>query len=187
LAQSFQATGTVLAAVVSDTHGNIQGLRRLADRLKAKGVSIVLHLGDDYRDLAILKQASLKAVGVPGVYCPEYRNPAISNRLVIELGGVKMLLTHTAGKHRYDLPCDPDPEILAREVQVVLFGHTHLPALELRQGVLWLNPGHLRDRRDRGQPPTYALLTLSPEVIKAEILRLEDDRPVLCGVHRRQA
>jgi putative phosphoesterase len=177
----------MVVGVVSDTHGNREGMSRLAARLKARGVSTLLHVGDDYRDLKTLKQNGLEVIGVPGVYCREYDDPRVPNRLVVELGGLKMLLTHTESKHRLDAPGDPDPQALAREVQIVLFGHTHMPTLEERQGVLWLNPGHLRNRPDRGQPPTYAVLALSPEEAKVEIRRLEDDGLVLQGVHRLSA
>lgn len=173
----------MLVAVISDTHGNVQGMRQLAERLKAKGVFLVLHLGDDYRDLNTLKDAGLEVMGVPGLHCREYGDPAIPNRRVVELDGWKILLTHTESRQRYDSPGDPDPRELAREVHLVLFGHSHTPMLEIRQGVLWLNPGHLRDRRDRGQPPSYALVELSSGEIRAEIRRLADDGLVLEGVY----
>ncbi len=174
----------MLVGVVSDTHGNIQGMRQLAEVLKAKGVSTLLHVGDDYRDLETLSQAGLKVIGVPGVYCREYQNPEIPNRLVVELNGVKLLLTHTESRHKHDQTGDPDPETMARGVQIVLFGHTHAPTLEERQGVLWLNPGHLKDRPDRGHAPTFALLALSPAEARVEIRRLVDDSLVLKEVHR---
>lgn len=177
----------MLVGVVSDTHGNLGGMRCLAERLKAKGASTLLHLGDDYRDAKTLGQLGMKVIGVPGVFCREYGDPRVPNRMVVELGGVKMLLTHTESRHKYDAPGDPDPRTLAPEVQIVLFGHTHNPALEWRQGVLWLNPGHLRDRRDRGYPPTFAVLALSPQEISIEIRRLEDDGLVLGRVHRLTA
>jgi putative phosphoesterase len=174
----------MLVGVVSDTHGNVQGMRRLAEVLKAKGVSTLLHVGDDYRDLKTLAQTGLEVIGVPGVYCREYADAQIPNRLVVELNGVKLLLSHTESRHKHDRPGDPDPETLAREVQIVLFGHTHAPGLEERQGVLWLNPGHLRHRPDRGYAPTFALLALSPEEASVEIRRLEDDGLVLKALHR---
>jgi putative phosphoesterase len=176
--------GAVVVGVVSDTHGNVEGMRRLTDMLKARGVFTLLHVGDDYRDVRTLKQAGLEVIGVPGVFCREYDDPQVPNRLVVELNGVKMLLTHTEGRNRHDAPGDPDPRILAREVQIVLFGHTHNPTLEERQGVLWLNPGHLRNRADRGYPATFALLALSPPEATIEIRRLEDEGLVLKGVHR---
>ncbi|MDI6854701.1 MAG: YfcE family phosphodiesterase [Deltaproteobacteria bacterium] len=173
----------MLLGVVSDTHGNIEGMRRLAELLKTEGVSTVLHVGDDYRDLEILEQFGLEVKGVPGVWCREYSDPRVPNRLVVELNGVKILLTHTESRHRNDAPGDPDPQVLAQEVQIVLFGHSHRPALEDRQGVLWLNPGHLKNRQDRGYPPTFALLALSPEKVAAKIRGLEDEAVILQTIH----
>jgi putative phosphoesterase len=174
----------MLLGVVSDTHGNIEGMRRLAEVLRTKGAFTLLHVGDDYRDVKTLKQFGLEVMGVPGLFCREYGDPRVPNRLVVELNGVKLLLTHTESRHKNDAPGDPDPQVLAQEVEIVLFGHTHQPALQERQGVLWLNPGHLRNRKDRGYPPTFALLVLSPEKVAIEIRGLEDDALVLQAVHR---
>jgi uncharacterized protein len=164
----------MIVGVVSDTHGNREGMLLLADRLKSLGIQTLLHLGDDYRDLAILTQSGLEVLGVPGVYCPEYRDPKIPNRWIVELGGLRFLLTHTECRHKFDGPGDPDPEMACYEVDAVLFGHTHTPMLEERQGVAWINPGHLRERTDRGHPPTFALLHISPPELKVQVQRLVD-------------
>jgi putative phosphoesterase len=168
----------MIVGVVSDTHGNREGMLLLAERLRSLGVKTLLHLGDDYQDLATLTQAGLEVFGVPGLYCPEYRNPQILNRQMIELGGVKFLLTHTQARSSYDSPEDLDPEMACYEVDAVLFGHTHNPALEDRQGVAWVNPGHLRDCKDRGFPPTFALLHISDSELKVQIRRLVDGLPI---------
>lgn len=179
-----QVDTEMIAGVVSDTHGNVEGMRLLAERLELLGVQTVLHLGDDYRDLAILSQCGLKVLGVPGLYCPEYRDPKIPNRQVVDFGGLKFLLSHTAARSRYDSPEDLDPETACYEVDAVLFGHTHAPALEERQGVAWINPGHLRDRPDRGSPPTFALLHISPAELRVHIHRLLDGLPIKERVFR---
>jgi len=171
----------MLVGVVSDSHGNRKGLRQLAQRLKGLKVATVLHLGDDYRDRAVLAGEGLQVLAVPGAYCPEYRGQEIPNRLVVELAGVKMLLTHTPERHRLDLAGDPDPQDPEPGVRLVLYGHTHQPEVKTLGGVLWINPGHLRDRKDRGYPPTFALLRLSPGGVEVEIRRLQDDALILSG------
>jgi putative phosphoesterase len=169
----------MLVGVVSDTHGNREGMLLLAKRLKFLGVEILLHLGDDYQDLATLAQAGLEVLGVPGLYCPEYRNPDLPNRRVVELGGIKFLLTHTETRTAYDSPDDLDPEVACYEVDAVLYAHTHVPKLDKRQGVAWINPGHLRHRADRGHPPSFAVLHISPQELKVQVLQLVDGLPIL--------
>ncbi len=164
----------MLVAVVSDTHGNRAGMKRLAARLKALKVKKVLHLGDDYQDLRVLAAAGFEVRGVPGVFCPEYPDPGVANRPVVELAGVKMLLSHTPQRHRHDRPGDPDPEAPPPGVKLVLYGHTHVPALEEKDGVWRLNPGHLRPHADKGHPPSFALLHLSPGKVRVSFRRLED-------------
>lgn len=165
----------MLVAAVSDTHGNRAGMQRLAELLKEKGVSLILHAGDDFRDLAFLERQGFEVMGVPGVFCPEYADPRVPNRRLLELGGVKILITHTETRHRHDHPADPDPQAAAWEADLVLYGHSHAPALEERESGWWLNPGHLKNPLDRGCPATFALLELHPQKIVVEIRRLADD------------
>jgi len=160
--------------LVSDTHGNRQGMALLAKRLKALGINLLLHLGDDYRDIEALAQEDLQVIGVPGVYCPEYQDPTIPNRRILKLEGMEFLLTHTPTRHRHDKPGDLDPEAAASKVNAVLFGHTHATLLEERQGTAWINPGHLLDRLDKGQPATFALMEISPPQLRVQICRLAD-------------
>ncbi len=168
----------MVVAVVSDTHGNREGMLLLAERLKPLRVQTILHLGDDYRDLETLAQAGLAVLGVPGLYCPEYRDPNVPNRRIVELAGLKFLLTHTEARSGYDGPEDLDPEMACYEVDAVLFGHSHTPKLSERQGVVWINPGHLRDRTDRNSPPSFALLHIFPPELRVQILQLADGRPL---------
>ena len=164
----------MLVGVVSDTHGNLAGVKQLKAHLESRGVSTVIHLGDDYGDLDLLELAGFQVLGVPGVYCPEYSQDHIPNRRVVELNGVNLFLTHTPTRHRLDAPADPDPHSQTGQVELVLYGHTHAPAIKMRQGTIWLNPGHLRDRKDRGHPPTFAVLEIFPSSVRIEIFRLAD-------------
>ena len=169
----------MLVGVVSDTHGNREGMLLVAARLKSLGVRMLLHLGDDYQDIVTLSQAGLEVSGVPGLYCPEYRLPEVPNRRVVDLGGVKFLLTHTETRTGYDGPHDPDPEMACYEVDAVLYGHTHVPSIEARQGIVWINPGHLRHRIDRGQSPSFAVLHIQAGKLRAQVRQLVDGRPIM--------
>lgn len=164
-------------AVMSDSHGHIENVERLAARLIEAGVRHAIHLGDNYDDASPLIAAGLEVLRVPGVYSERYQDPNIPNRLLTELGGLKILLTHTDAPHKNDGPEDEDPaRTAAREKpDLVLFGHTHLPAIEKRQGVLWVNPGHLKPEDKKGALPSYAIVDTSPQPFKVWILAFEDD------------
>jgi putative phosphoesterase len=163
-------------AVVSDSHGHTENVGRLAARLNKLGVRTALHLGDDYDDAASLLAAGLDLKRVPGVFSDYYRDPDTPNRLSLEMGGLRMLLTHAPEPHDNDLPEDGDPaEIASRDKpDLVLYGHTHLPAVEDRGGVLWVNPGHLKPEDKKGAPPTFAVIDAAADPPAISILRLED-------------
>jgi putative phosphoesterase len=161
--------------VVSDSHGHIENLRRAAQDMHEAGAEVIVHLGDDYDDVkALSEQEGTAIVHVPGVFSTYYQDPGIPNRVIEEWEGVRVLLTHTPEAHKNDLPTDLDPAaVVAREeVRVVLFGHSHIPEVREKEGVLWVNPGHVKDDDKKGYPPTYALLEITGTKIRVRIVDL---------------
>ncbi|MBN1254281.1 MAG: YfcE family phosphodiesterase [Deltaproteobacteria bacterium] len=155
--------------VVSDSHGHVENLRRAIKAIKGAGVDLIVHLGDDYDDVtALADQGEVPITQVPGVFSTYYQDPGIPNRLIEEWEGIKALITHTPEAHENDLPCDLKPELVAAqgEVRLVLVGHSHIPVVKEEGGVIWVNPGHLKDDDKKGYPPTYAIL----EVVDSEVL-----------------
>ncbi len=168
----------MLFAVISDSHRETNNIRRLCERLSAAGVKWVFHLGDDYDDANVLHEAGFEVKQVPGVFSDYYRNPAVPNRILTEIGGLKILLTHTDTPHKNDRPEDGDPVERAKEEKpdIVFFGHTHLPVIEEREGILWVNPGHLKTSDKKGAPPSYALIDTEHSPAQIQIRALDDDR-----------
>ena len=66
---------------------------------------------------------------------------------------------------------DLDIEPQAAGVSVVIYGHSHKPAIETRDGVLYLNPGSAGPRRF-SLPITLARLYLSEDTLRAELVPL---------------
>jgi putative phosphoesterase len=161
----------MLLGIVSDTHGNIEAIQKVIRHFMAFAVDLVLHLGDDYLDMLFFEAAHLKILAVPGLYCPEYRDPTIPNRRIENLAGVNILLTHSPEVSKFDQPEDLDPQAKA-PVDLVLYGHTHAPNIREREGVLWVNPGHLKAHDRRGHPLSYALMRLTPPQVYVRILAM---------------
>ena len=160
----------MLLGVLSDTHGHLKAIQEVSRQLREAGVELVVHLGDDYRDLEWFRAEGFQVVAVPGLYCPEFRQPQIPNLRLEEFAGVRFLLTHSPEFRLTDLP----PTQVDHRPQIVLYGHTHIPAITERDGMIWINPGHLKDQDKRGYPPSYALIRLEPAQLTVQILRLAD-------------
>jgi hypothetical protein len=143
----------MLIGVVSDTHG----LMRREALAALRGVEHILHAGD-VGDIAIL-DALREIAPVTAIRgnvdtwgaCAEL--PATD---VVELGGRLFYLVHSLG--------DLDIEPVAAGVSVVVSGHSHKPSIEMKKGVMYLNPGSAGPRRF-SLPVTIALVTVGETVI----------------------
>jgi putative phosphoesterase len=161
--------------VVSDSHGHVGNLRRAIRALRQEGVDRIVHLGDDYDDVKALSgEEGADIMQVPGVYCAAYQEPGIPNRIIAQWEGVKVLLSHTPQAHKNDLPSDLKPEevVAQGDVQMVLVGHAHCPEIKEHGGVIWVNPGHLKDEDKKRYPPTYAILEIVGTEVQVRIVTL---------------
>ncbi|MEW6446838.1 MAG: YfcE family phosphodiesterase [Bacillota bacterium] len=162
--------------LVSDTHGELEILREAGRKLKKDWqVDIIAHLGDECEDVAALREVwEGEIIQVPGVFCEHYRDPAITNRILKEIGGYRILFSHTGEAHKNDLPADPKPEELAatKAVDIVAFGHTHIPEIRWEGNILWVNPGHLKEQDKKGYGPSFGVLDLEPEAVSVRLVDL---------------
>ena len=137
--------------VVSDSHGNVDNMRRAVELARPR---LLLHLGDGWHDAEALaaRFPELPMERVPG-NC-DYRRSEAAERLVL-LGGKRVLLCHG---HTLGVKSGLGMVLraaLERGADAVLFGHTHEPFVDIRRGVVMLNPGSIG-----GYRPTYGTLTV---------------------------
>lgn len=146
--------------IISDTHGLLRDEAVAA----LMGSDVILHAGD-IGDPEILQQlVSLAPVfvvrgnvdgGAWAQALPEFE--------LVEVRGVTFYMRHILD----DLDLDP----VAAGVDVVVYGHTHEPAAEQRDGVLYLNPGSAGPKRFN-LPVTVARLTLRDGEMEAKIVEV---------------
>ena len=144
---------STLVLVVSDSHGNVENMCRAVELTRP---ALVLHLGDGWRDVSALARRfpELPVERVPG-NC-DFRADERSER-VVEIEGKRVMFCHG---HTLGVKTGLDTLLraaLAREADAVLFGHTHRPLVDIRRGVVMLNPGSIGDRAR----PTYGTLTVA--------------------------
>jgi hypothetical protein len=124
------------AALVSDTHGLLR-----PEVLRAiRGVERILHMGDvgspDVLD-------GLRAIAPVHAVRGNVDRGAWSRELpeteLVEVFGANLFLLHDVAE------LDVDPE--AAGIAIVLYGHSHVPKDDVRDGVRYVNPGSIGPKR----------------------------------------
>ena len=75
-----------------------------------------------------------------------------------QIGKYKIWLTHG---HTYYVSMNNEyikREAKARGVDIVMYGHTHRPVLDVEADLITLNPGSLTYPRQEGRKPSYILM-----------------------------
>jgi hypothetical protein len=84
---------------------------------------------------------------------------------VVEIGGLSIYVLHNLAQ------LDLKPQ--AAGFKAVISGHSHIPKQEMRNGVLYFNPGSAGPRRFK-LPITVGRLTIKDKNIRAEIIPILD-------------
>ncbi len=150
----------MIIGVMSDTHGNRKLMHHVADRMVDEfGAELIYHAGDNYGDAEELGYSGVPVRKVPGLWCDEYHEAHIPNEWREVHAGLPFACVHV----REEL----SPE--GRKAAIIIYGHTHAPAIEQVNGSLWLNPGHLKRPQDRGHEASFAMLNLGPQEVAVRV------------------
>lgn len=154
--------------VLSDTHGDTT----LAEKvLKMNSdVDIVIHLGDYYRDIDKL-QMLRPNVRFEYVYGnSDFMVGDAPVEKLLEIEGQRILLTHG---HRYSVKWGIEKlrdKACNENIQLLLFGHTHIPQVTYGPGYILLNPGSISEPRG-SDDESYAFVIIDNEKIDVQLKR----------------
>jgi uncharacterized protein len=146
--------------VISDTHGLLR-----PEAIEAlHGSELILHAGDVGRaDVLERLRAIAPTTAVRGNIDTDSWARTLPATEVVEMGELSLYMLH-------DLAAlDLDPK--AAGFAAVISGHTHRPKAEIRNGVLYLNPGSAGPRRFT-LPVTVAKLQLDRGELSHQIIEL---------------
>lgn len=152
-----------------------------------RGMDVILHAGDicTLEVLRELQDSYAITIAVHGEKDDAEVQRFLQPFQLVELGGRRILLAH--GHHVFDRwgwrrrlmrPGAYDRWLQTAlhtphpEADVVIYGHTHRPAVRREEGILFCNPG--AGAPIGGHRPSIAVLDISPAGVDAQILYLDE-------------
>jgi uncharacterized protein len=151
-----------IVGLISDTHG----LLRNSVREALAGSDHIIHAGDiDTPEVLRELTAIAPLTAVRGNMDSSRRLGRLPETDIIELAGILIYIIHDR------MAMDIDP--LAAGISVVVSGHSHRPAIETRNGVLYINPGSAGPRRFT-RPISVGRLEITGGRINPSIIELPE-------------
>ncbi len=146
--------------VISDTHG----LLRDEARGRLQGCELILHAGDVGNSVVLEELGQIaRVVAVRGNMDKGRWASELEEIEYVEVADRRICVIHDIDR------LDLDPA--AAGIDVVVYGHSHRPAVDRQDGVLYLNPGSAGPKRS-DLPVSMALLYIDEEGITPEIVTL---------------
>lgn len=145
--------------IVSDTHRRHTNLERVIKKIGH--LDLAIHLGDaegEEEDIASIVGCPLEIIAGNNDFFSR-----LAKEKELQIGKYKVLLTHG---HYYYVTVGTEQIISdarARGKDIVMFGHTHRPWIEYREGIVALNPGSISFPRQEGRKPSYILMEIDRE------------------------
>lgn len=141
--------------IVSDTHKKNENYFYVLEKEKP---DMVIHCGDaEGSEYALTKAADCPVEIVLG------NNDFFSElprELMLDIGPYKVWVVHG---HNYYVSMGNENlkrEAVERGADIVFYGHTHRPVIDMDDDVIAVNPGSLSYPRQEGRRPSYALMEM---------------------------
>ncbi|MEF9962165.1 MAG: metallophosphoesterase family protein [Erysipelotrichaceae bacterium] len=149
--------------VLSDNHGKTDILYKLMEEHQ-DAVSFI-HCGDIECEPELFPNLTIVSGNNDLFYdYPEYQ--------IIQLGGKQIFIVHGHQFLYHDRLKRMALKAIELECDIVCYGHTHVAAHDIINGIHLINPGSLWRSRD-GRAPSYAILTINEDDINVEHIFLE--------------
>lgn len=148
--------------VISDTHGQLR-----PEALEAlRGSHHIIHAGDVGAPEILTKLSEIAPVtAIRGNIDRDAWARKLPETEAFETAGISIYILHDLAK------LDLNPK--AAGFHAVIYGHSHVPKQEMKNGVLYLNPGSAGPRRFK-LPISVARMTLREGVTTVKFVTLEE-------------
>ena len=158
--------------VISDTHLATQEIQLPSAILQAfKDMDMIIHSGDlvDFSVIEKLKTVCGDIRAVYGNMDPEGVRKKLPEKLIIEVGKFRIGVMHGWG-HPDKLTALLTEKFENDNVNVIIFGHSHLAMNEKKRNTLFFNPGSATDKIFATYN-SYGIIEIN-DTIKARIVKI---------------
>lgn len=145
--------------IVSDTHRQNNNYLKVLERVRP--IDMVVHCGDaEGSEYLICEGAGCPVEIVAG------NNDFFSNlpkESEFMIGNYRVWVTHG---HNYYVSMGNETikkEALSRGVDIVMYGHSHKPVIDIEKDIIAVNPGSLTYPRQEGRRPSFVLMETDPK------------------------
>ena len=145
--------------IISDTHRKNENYIKILKELGK--LDLIIHLGDiEGSEYTIQEAAGCPVEMVAG------NNDFFSDlpsEKTLQIGKYCVMITH--GHHYY---INMGSEMLKKEAivqgaDIVMYGHTHKPVIDISSQITAINPGSLSYPRQEGRRPSYIVMETDPQ------------------------
>lgn len=142
--------------IVSDTHGQHRNLEKILE--KTGSIELLIHLGDTEGGEEEIERKAGCPVHIIRGNNDYFTDLPAEKEFTLE--GCRIFLTHG---HAYMVSMSDaqlKKEARKRGADIVMYGHTHQPALTFEDDLIILNPGSVTYPRQPGRRPSYMIMNL---------------------------
>ena len=171
--EDSEQNGCIVVGVLSDTHGHLY-----PEVLEAlRGVDHIIHAGDVGAPEVLNTLRTVGSVTAVRGNCDLGAwAEALPERVELTIGGARIVVSHLAPRISARGDATGGTRI-NRDIDVVVFGHSHRASIDERARVLYVNPGSAGPRRF-GRARTMARLAIFPAATSGSPVGLQA-RPLL--------
>lgn len=142
--------------IISDTHRKNGNYLRILPHIGK--LDMVIHLGDIEGSEYTIKEAVECPVemvaGNNDFFCE------LPSEKTLQIGKYCVMITHG---HRYYIGMGSEMlkrEAVAQGADIVMYGHTHRPVIDISNSIIAVNPGSLSYPRQENKKPSYIIMEL---------------------------
>ena len=145
--------------IVSDTHRINDNYLEAVER--EKPLDMVIHCGDVEGSEYLICEAAQCPVHIVSGNNDFFSD--LPREIELPLAGHRIFITHG---HSYYISMGREilkQEAVSRGCDLVFFGHTHRPVIDVDREITAVNPGSLSYPRQEGRRPSYVVMTLDKD------------------------